>query len=438
MNIDKASREVIMTTTLILAVNKLPLAIPEVEQFCCDVKALSSTDDLIKPESTIAPAEFSPAQMSAYLLELEGLLHRVDSATTHYQVLGVDRSAGQQEIKTGFHQLIELLYPQYAINRNIPAAMISRIDRAFQRASRAFAALAGFAKRREYDAALASVTRRPKEAGELPRRKEHQPKGGPAERAPRPAPSAASGGEINAEGVHRTSAAYVESSRASSTENRRRCPRIKMSIPVRVTGYDRQNGKWNEMTETIDVSRTGLRLRLRKRIKHGMVLHLTLPLPTKLRSHGFGDASYSVYTFVRTIEPSSNGTRAVSLEFIGGSPPPGFLQKPWSVFRVKRWAGNERRRPNREDRSEWVRIEYLDHSMHSMGEELAKTENVSRSGIRLVGTQTPPEFDFVMLNCEQLSFHAMASLRNRYVGKDGFERLCLQLIDSEWPTLSRR
>ena len=61
--------------------------------------------------------------------------------------------------------------------------------------------------------------------------------------------------------------------------------RFKLTIPARVTGHDRRIGKWHEMTETVEVSRTGVRLQLRKQIKPGTVLYLTFPLPSKLRSH---------------------------------------------------------------------------------------------------------------------------------------------------------
>jgi len=71
--------------------------------------------------------------------------------------------------------------------------------------------------------------------------------------------------------------------------------------------------------------------------------------------------------------------------------------------------------------------------MHSILREEARTENVSRTGLRISGTTAPPEFDLVMVSCPRLKFEAMAALRNRYLGKDGLERICVQLIDKEWP-----
>jgi hypothetical protein len=189
------------------------------------------------------------------------------------------------------------------------------------------------------------------------------------------------------------------------------------------------------MAETIDVNRTGLRLRLRKRVKPGTVLYLTLPLPSKLRSHGFAEQSYNVYTLIRRVDPPRQGVRVVGVEFIGENPPAGYLKKPWAVFRPIRWGGSERRRPHRCAQIERVRIDYFDESMLLLSQEEAMTENVSRFGLRISGTMAPAEFDMVMVSCPSLKFESMATLRNRYMGKDGIERICVQL-DKEWPSQS--
>ena len=119
---------------------------------------------------------------------------------------------------------------------------------------------------------------------------------------------------------------------------------------------------------------------------------------------------------------------------IGQHPPTGFLDKPWATFRARTWGGNERRRPDRYEQIENVRIDYFDESMHLLAREEAKTENISHSGLRISGTNAPAEFDLVMISCSRLEFEAMAALRNRYKGTDGRERICVQLIDRAWPS----
>jgi hypothetical protein len=398
-------------------------------------EALSTTISPAQLDLVPALTEFAPDQMSAYFVDLEALLRRIDSATTYYEVLGVVRTDGQEKIKSSFQQLLNLLFPPNVIARTMPERMTPRIERAFNKASQAFAVLASCARRSEYDSALLSITTKalvpsPPIGPQINQPKNDRP--GSADRSDSSAVAAESD-QLTLSRMPQRGTVYRESINSKSNENRRRCGRFQLSIPARVTGYDRRNGKWHEMTETIDVSRTGVRLRLRRRVRHGTVLYITLPLPTKLRAHGFAEQSYNVYTLVRRVEPPRQGIRAIGVEFIGEHPPAGFLDKPWAVFRPRSWGGNERRRPNREPQAEKVRIEYFDESMHSISREEARTENVSRTGLRISGTAAPPEFDLVMVSCPRLKFEAMAALRNRYLGKDGLERICVQLIDKEWP-----
>ncbi|HJQ68102.1 MAG TPA: EAL domain-containing protein [Blastocatellia bacterium] len=222
---------------------------------------------------------------------------------------------------------------------------------------------------------------------------------------------------------------YTESASSAENDNRRRCERFRLAIPVRVTGFDRKNGKWTEMTKTLDVSRTGVTIKLSRRVRHGMVLHAVLPLPIKLRSHGYSDSSFRVYTLVRRIDPAVSGQRLVALEFVGEQPPSGFLEKPWAVFREKNWKGNARRREPREERSDIVTIEFLDEEAQSLGQELALCENRSPSGMRVRLRKPPPEFDLMRVICLNAGIDKMAVVSNRFVGHDGAERLCLRYAD---------
>lgn len=404
---------------------------------------MSTTIAPTQVDLTAALAESVPDQMSAYFLDLEGMLNRIDTATTYYQVLGIDRSDGQERIKASFQHLLNLLFPPYVVGKRIPADITSKIERAFQKASQAFAVLASFARRRDYDSALGSIAGKPTApvtrtappvvSPEQSQANDARQVSADRQRLSSVAPDA---DQITLNRIAQHGGVYRESSNSKAGDNRRRCERFRLTVPARVTGYDRRTGKWNEMTETMDVSRTGARLRLRRRVKHGTVLYLTLPLPSKLRAHGFAEQSYHVYALVRRVEPPKQGVRALGVEFIGEHPPAGFLEKPWATFRPRNWGGGDRRRPDRHEQIEKVRIDYFDESMRLLSQEEATTENVSLSGLRIYGTTAPAEFDLVMVRCARLKFEAMAELRSRYTGKDGFERICVQLIDKEWPLRS--
>jgi PilZ domain-containing protein/DnaJ-like protein len=378
------------------------------------------------------------------LSDLEGVLMRVDSGRTFYEILGIHRTDGQEAIRLTYQRMLDLLYPEDAIASSLPADVVSRVERAFAKLSQAFGVLASFTRRTEYDSALLSVARKPT-AQSTAKGQHATPKPGQSDRATSasqnpqrhsqsrgsgalPGPQDPAVGPMPERGQ-----VFSESSKGKSDNNRRRCGRMKLAIPVRVAGHDQASGKWSEMGETIDVSRTGAKLSLRKRVKQGTVLFLTMPLPTKLRAHGYSEQGYNVYALVRTVDPSKKGVRAVGVEFLGEHPPAGFLDKPWAVYRAKRAAAVERRRYRREERAEAVSIEYLDENGQSIGRDEARSENVGSYGVRIVGTTAPAEFDLIWLRCTSLKFQAMAVLRDRYRGKDGLERLCLQLVDKTWP-----
>ena len=386
----------------------------------------------IQSDQAQLPTEYTTKQISAYFLELEGILARIEAANTYYQILCVDRTDGQEQIKSAFERLVNQLFPPYTIGRMIPSEVTSRIDSAFIKTSQAFAELACFTKRKEYDLALMSILTRSAVSDESRNRSSQVQKSAATDQNEPTTPVLPSNGDqMNLKRVLHRKEVFSETTRAKSGDNRRRVERFKLSIPVRVTGCDR-HGKWNEMAETVDVGRTGLKVRLRRRVSPGTVLYVTLPLPAKLRSHGFAEASYNVYTLIQRVDPPRQGSRLVGLEFIGERPPAGFLAKPWASFRRRR-SGKECRRPAREQKVEKVTVEYFDESMRAISKDEARTENVSSKGLRILGTSAPTEFDLVRVSCQSLNFESMAALRNRYTGNDGLERVCLQFIDKEWP-----
>jgi hypothetical protein len=292
--------------------------------------------------------------------------------------------------------------------------MNARIQQSFDKLSEAFSVLANVAKRIEYDGSLAGG--KPSPMIEKPPE--------PA----RPAPDEA----ISIRSNPGQKQVYTEGAARASADNRRRCERFRLSIPARVTGHDRRSGKWTEMAETVDVSRTGLTLRMRRRLRHGMVVYLTLPLPAKLRTHGYTDPSFGVYALVRRVEPPRKGVRYIGFEFMGEHPPAGYLEKPWATFRTRQWSGGDRRRKRRESRKEVVELEYFNESLQLLGRETAQTENISRGGCRACVRMPPAEFEVVRVSFLARGFESLAVVSNRFNGNDGFVRLCLRFIDTEW------
>jgi curved DNA-binding protein CbpA len=372
--------------------------------------------------------------ISAYYLEIEYLLERVEGATTHYQTLGVERSANNEEVILAYQKSVTVLHPSYhKVRASVPDEMLVRVDQAFKKVSQAFSVLTNTKQRTQYD----GQKRTAHSYATLPL---GLPKPQPQTRTNAAQPKDGEASEkkhVNAEAVQINVASemrpvFTRASAQASTE-RRRCERFKLTVPVLILGYDSAGGKWQEVTKTIDVSRIGVALRMRRRVKHGLVAHITLPLPTKLRSHGFSEQGYNMYAIVRRVEPLTDGMRVVGLEFIGASPPADYLHKPWATFRTQKWNGSDRRREPRAEHAEAVAVEYLDELMQRITREAGVIENFSPSGARVCVRAAPPEFEFVRVTSPKRSFNSLAVVRNQWTGTDGFDRLCLQFVEQKWP-----
>ena len=92
----------------------------------------------------------------------------------------------------------------------------------------------------------------------------------------------------------------------------------------------------------------------------------------------------------------------------------------------------DRRRAEREPRTETLIIQYLDKSLETIRKESARTENISRQGARLLVRSAPRDIERVKVTNREHQFESTAVVRNRYVGSDGVERLCVRFIDRDW------
>ena len=406
---------------------------------------LSDNGSLISPNHGVAGRN-AGRQAAEFRLDLGQVLERIESFSSYYDVLGVEQSATYERILSAYYGLLRLLFPAYHLRAAVAEETLARMDRAFSKASWAFSILADHKKRAEYHALVlakspgarpAAAPAPDATAAPLPFIKEDRDATASPPTRPRDLPSEPAAVEAAASdsamdlGVQRSQKqVYSEFKAEKPDDNRRRGQRFKLSLPARISGCDRTGTKWNEMTQSIDVGRTGVTLRTRRRLRNGMVVYLTIPLPVKLRSHGFSDTSFNTYALVRRIDPPRKGEREVALEFIGEHPPTGYLEKPWAIFRPHQWTGKERRRSTRQNRRETIQVEYFNEAFQSLGRAEAVTENTGPQGMRIRVVRAPFEFDLLRVTCHALRFESLAVVRNRYVTKEGGERLCLQFVNS--------
>lgn len=388
--------------------------------------------DTPRTSGSLEHGRSSSQELSAYYLGLETLLARIEQSNTHYEVLGLSRTAAGDEIKSAYRAVVgELTPPASWVSTGIPGPTQQRITKALDRITQALTVLSNFGKRVDYDNSLSRKINKPLPLPiQIPEFPKSRANNAAKSSVVEPAANDQPGGKtvLEREEVVR---AYGISEMGK--DERRRCERFRLRIPARITSYDPGGAKWTEVAETVDVARLGLGVRIRRNIRFGTIVHLMVPMPLKLRTHGYSDPGYSVFALVRRVEPQDDGTRIVGLEFLGEHPPAGYLEKPWAVFRTRQWTGSERRRGEREPRTETVVLHYLDNSQEVIRKETARTENLSSRGARILVKSAPQDIERVRVTSGEYKFESLAVIRNRYIGTDSVERLCLRFLDCEWP-----
>jgi len=342
---------------------------------------------------------YSPEDLSAYYYELESLLVRVERAETHYKTLSIDYLATSDETITAYLKAMILLDPAtYGLNLEPAEALGPRVALASERVLAAFQTLMDFDRRLEYDAQLFGWEN---EVSKL-------------------------GNPVHQRKLSRVGRTNAEQGRA----NRRERERFELSIPVEVTGHNENSSDWHEAVQTLDLNRSGGRILLRRRVLVGNILYLRMPMPTVLRKHEYIDQIYGTYAIVRWIRPPRDGFRLVGVEFIGEVPPPGFPERPWATFHISRRQVADRRVELRDGLSEAIEIEYFDESEQLIMKNSGFIEDISNSGARVCAQEPPLDADLIRIIRPKVSVSQFALVRNRFKGRDGYERLCLQFVST--------
>jgi PilZ domain-containing protein len=339
---------------------------------------------------------YSAEDLSAYYYELECLLVQIDRADTHYKVLGIDYLSTTGEITTAYVKAMILLDPAaYGLQSELAEAFGPRVAGAFERVSDAFRTLMDFDERVKYDSHLF--------------------------------------GWDNGNSKRRQTGSQRGKSKAKITKtqheaNRRAKERFAISIPAEVTGYDENGSDWHEAIQSVDLSRSGACILLRRRVLVGAILYLRMPMPIVLRTHEYLEQTYGTYAVVRWIRPPRDGFRLAGIEFIGEFPPAGFRDRPWATYQIGKWNGVDRRAEAREHVSEAIEIEYFDESERFITKDSGFIEDISSSGVRVCAQNAMLEADLIRIIRPKVSMSLFAHVRNRFKGRDGYERLCAQFL----------
>jgi len=239
-------------------------------------------------------------------------------------------------------------------------------------------------------------------------------------------------------------------------KDQRRIQRYTLSLPAKVEVKIDNKFSWNEITRMEDVSSFGAGFNLKRPVKRGRLVHVSVPMPRQLRCYDFLEPQYRVWGLVRRCIPitSNPGAEsfAVGVAFVGKNPPTAFNENPAKLFELANredgglWELVEAdAKPDESDLPTYLRrhtrfaipeslvIELLDENGDVAASEVSVTENVSLGGAAVFTSFNIEVGSFLRVRSDRLSASIISVVRGKRVGPDGIVRLHLEFIDHLFP-----
>lgn len=237
----------------------------------------------------------------------------------------------------------------------------------------------------------------------------------------------------------------------------RRIERISIPLPIRVEVRLDQETTWNEITRLSDVSAFGAGFVLKRPIKRGRLVLLTIPMPRQLRSYDYSEPQYRIWAIVRRCisigRTMDKPEYSVGVGFIGRTPPPGYIQNPAMLFDIApRGEGegfwhiapadlmaddttlpSDLRKQTRFHIPESLRLERVDELGNVLESEVTVTENISLGGAAVFTSLNAPAGTFFRVSSDRFGVTILSVVRGSRVGPDGITRLHLEFIDRLFP-----
>lgn len=240
----------------------------------------------------------------------------------------------------------------------------------------------------------------------------------------------------------------------------RAAKREEAHLPVRVKCHESETGEWEQSTELLNVSPLGALLQVSRPTEPGRLLHLTLPMPRRLRCYDHDEEHYGIWSLVRHIktlaaEPDQLPNFEIGVAFTGKDCPPGHTTDPARRYDIALttdatglWGllerpgpddspltAGERRSEARHNLEYDVVIEIYDAAGRVYESEATKTENISRHGMAVITNLDLSRGRYVRVRSAEYQLAVIAAVRRLGETGDGRKRLHLEFVDQQWPAL---
>jgi hypothetical protein len=236
----------------------------------------------------------------------------------------------------------------------------------------------------------------------------------------------------------------------------RRIQRYEIALPARVEVNIDEKFAWNELTRLEDISAFGAGFILKRPVKRGRLLVMSVPMPRQLRCYDYLEPQYRIWGIVRrcvAVADDPEGNRfGVGVAFVGKNPPQSYVEDPSKLYDLSEradgglWQLVEAdpepdesdlpgylRRHTRYAIPESLLIELLDENGDIAASEVSVSENVSLGGASVFTSFDVRVGTFLRVTSERHGITIISIVRGKRVGSDGIVRMHLEFIDREFP-----
>jgi hypothetical protein len=235
----------------------------------------------------------------------------------------------------------------------------------------------------------------------------------------------------------------------------RRLRRISLTLPIRIEAQIDREVAWSEVTRLSDISAFGAGFMLKRPVKRGRLVQMTMPLPRQLRCYDYLEPQYRIWGLVRRCVPvsaASGESYAIGVAFIGKRPPKSFEENPARLYEISHreeeglWHITEapampdethlpkdQRRQSRFHIPLMLTAEKIDSDGKAINSEMVVTENLSVGGAAILSTLDLAVGSFLRINSEQYQTTIISVVRGRRIGVDGITRFHIEFIDRFFP-----
>ena len=250
----------------------------------------------------------------------------------------------------------------------------------------------------------------------------------------------------------------VTAPKVDDPSDKRRIQRISLPLPVRIEVKIDTETSWNEITRLGDVSAFGAGFLLKRPLKRGRMILLTIPMPRQLRSYDFSEPQYKTWANVRRCIAVQNANNtpeySIGVAFTGKNAPNGFLEHPsklydvgrrdhegdgfWNLYPVdvtadERDLPNDLRKQTRFFIPEPLLVERVDEAGNVLQSENTVTENISLGGASIFTSLSATKGTFLRVTSERFDVTILSVVRGQRIGQDGITRLHVEFIDKYFP-----